>query len=235
MKRVFCLIMAFVLVLCTIGACAEAENFSVRNGITYHMTPTEVVNKEKENGNTPFDKNATLQEQYKYGLEYSHLSVAGVEDSVIEYRFEKDGLYFIEYKLHNGSYNSLADALTKKYGNPMFSTSDKTTFARRECSGDIIEYAADGRSNSTFSNGKYKEWIVPYTDCYAVITLTSVKLSGRVALSWGTDYSICLFYSLYSIDEMNSMIDEYQDKVNSENAALIEMQKRHEQELENDL
>ncbi len=67
-------------------------------------------------------------------------------------------------------------------------------------------------------------WIVPYSDCYAVITL--------LKYNWNRiEQRVELYYSLYSFDEMYALnaLDE------AEREAMRQLQERQKEEKKNDL
>lgn len=117
MKRIFALLMAIILFVLVVPT-GIAENFTIRNGITFGMnvetvkkleieagTSGEKLNKDNTYCKLTFDKN---------------VKIGNIKCDDIRYEFEPSGenLFQIEYTLDDSDYLSLREALVSKYGTP---------------------------------------------------------------------------------------------------------------------
>lgn len=234
MKRFLCIILSVLFVCQCMFAYGELGDFTIRNGIHRQMDYKEILEIEKQLGN---EKPYSADEDKVY---FTDISVAGISDSQITYRLQNGKIAHIHYlfgDFNSSSYDTLAKQLTTNYGSCIYSGSYKkgyyepyqgkelVTFQNLDYAGGLKNILIDPALWS--ASAYYKEWIVPFSDCYAVITLCECSPRGRTDLE--------IFYSLYEPEVFEKMIDDYNEKVNQENQALMELQKRREQELANDL
>lgn len=123
MKRIITILLLICL-FCSIGCAKKPEEFSIRNGIKFGMTPEEVIaieGEESKTGERIFSDG--------YAIIYYKDVMMGA-DTEITYSFDNGGLDFILYdiddKIHpdhcEANYNAINETLREKYGKEAIST-----------------------------------------------------------------------------------------------------------------
>ena len=120
------LLLTFMISSTTVISIAESEEFSVRGGVKFGMTPEEVIAIEESNGfycDKSDDGDILYKSDYDYQLYYqtSVGKLGSLEIMRYEYDFDLKNklLYQLEYVFRNqNAYPYLLSALSKKYGEP---------------------------------------------------------------------------------------------------------------------
>ncbi len=165
MKKLISLILCLVCVM-TLNCVAfaeEAEGFSLRNGITFTDTITDVLSKET----------LEIDEQTETSITTKKGSVAGIADSYIVYYFDDAGeLDQVDYHFPSSSYkefidsnyDTINDGLTRKYGSPLgFSNGDCYILTKGCLEGAVLmAYLADSLDGGYGDLRDYDEWALEY-------------------------------------------------------------------------
>lgn len=140
MKKIISLILVGILMMLAISA--NAESFSLRNGICFGDTMDEVLEKETfaidEIDDGTSDEEADVSDgdedededegKYPYYIETAKGTVAGISSSYVKYKFDQDKtLREVIYYFSNNSskdssdsdYESVYEGLVRKYGSPL--------------------------------------------------------------------------------------------------------------------
>lgn len=115
-KKIFAVIL--LCVLCASGCAKEPEEFAIRNGIKFGMTPEEVIAIEGEENKT----DETIFSDGGAIIYYKDVMMGA--DTEITYSFDNGGLDFILYDIDDkyfqssceANYNSINETLREKYG-----------------------------------------------------------------------------------------------------------------------
>lgn len=127
MKRMTVTLTILLLLVYTFGeALGETEEFSLRGGIKFGMTPKEVISIEESNGfyySKTSDGNTLYNAGYNYQLYYNNNpgKLGSLQIMRFEYDFDisDQKLYQIEYVFkEQNAFNYLLSALSNKYGEP---------------------------------------------------------------------------------------------------------------------
>lgn len=177
------LILLSICTSCSPKEAEKAENFRIRDGITYRMTTDEVKAFEDSLGNADL-----LHETFESQLHYFHLTVAGIAQSSIEYKFDEDDfLYEIAYRFEDISMQSpyerpaaiffeVKERLTQSYGEPIYAGDGKIHPLHSD---DYGFYLRMTNRDSAYKILDYSEWLIEYDDCWVVIDLSLVKMGGH--------------------------------------------------------
>ena len=165
------LALALCIIPPTLGVAASNESeFSIRNGIKFGFTREEVIDIEKRNGFLP-------NKEETNSIYYTGIEVAGIK-CVLSYYFQNNQLSKIGYqgikKYNDEQYIFLIweDALTNKYGKPMWALKRKDS-----CPIFIAEGHIDPDGESVFPGSRWKlsdynEWLIPVGNGYLKIEQT---------------------------------------------------------------
>ena len=206
MKKAISILLVLSVIICGIGS-AIAEDFSVRNGIQFGMSVDEVKKIEKDNGLDDNDMylDGLSNDGTWYQVAYI-TSIAGIEDSRVIYKFDKDSkkLAAIDYNLGSNLDDETAlsllllmkQNLADKYGEPIHSSyTDGTVFP---IVSDILMTA-----QSLLAGTEYYEWLVKHEDYYVLID------DVYMDLSWLKGGYFChIGYQYVSATEAESKIQE---------------------------
>ena len=201
MKKLISFILVITLALSMVAAMAEEEEFSVRNGIKFGMTPDEVRAIEAENGN----ENG---EEFGRTISYENVSVAGYPGTTIEYWFEDDSLFQIVYfigaatgdeteKNAKAIVSDLYGSLKEKYGEPAYNGEVGPT-----CSEKFSLYL---KQSTFYSVPGYSEWLLNKADEYVNVDLFILS-------TLGTKYSPMLIYNKVADELIESIEQAEEDK-----------------------
>lgn len=160
------------MILClSIAGFASADNFSIRNGVTFGMSLGQVKS---------IETNAGLKQTEIYGHEYGtsyrfsgeekNISILGDPSTAIDYYFSKQSkeLEIIRFLIYGDNYTrfkSLSDSLNSKYGRPSYTSSTGEL--------SIFTDAAtlDWLDRFHKPNSEYEQWIVEFDDISVGIVL----------------------------------------------------------------
>ena len=128
MKRVIACLLSIILMLCFIPALAE--DFTLHSGVKFGMNKEEVINAEKNAGFADTESE-DMDDMFTHNCSAIHEQsgvkvkgqIAGVDDSLIHYHFNKDGVldsavYDFTNHPKGGVYSPIRESLIKKYGTP---------------------------------------------------------------------------------------------------------------------
>ena len=155
MKKILYIFLV-VLLFCS---SAIAEVFTLRNGVQFGMTLNEIEKLEPLKRVTSTNKDVYM---YGYGI------IANIDDSGVEYHFDKDGkLYSLELDLASGKkqyytckqdYEKINSMLKDKYGAPLGNKNASSYFIRgKEFSGILSAYSLFQMMSTGIL---YDEWII---------------------------------------------------------------------------
>ena len=215
MKRTFLILLALIMILGSFASYAVAEDFSLRGGVKYGMTESEVKETEKSNGNSisPSEVSPQTDKNVK-GIRYKDISIAGLDNCTLDYYFSKDGkLIEIDYFLGpngyappSGTYESMKETLTSKYGEPVINaTGDMLDLTSYSLADNLLLYSLLG--------GKFNglcQWMVEYDDCVAVIEIYNFGMSNPIPY---------VDYRLYTKEEVQAVIQENTDQMKNQEDA----------------
>jgi hypothetical protein len=142
---------------------ANAESFSIRNGITFGMTKAEVKKAETLKPSSE-GKDGSF-------LTYKYIQIAGIKKSILEYLFKNNKLNSINMFLNDGAtklllerdYKALSSSLKDKYGKPLGYKNGETA----DLTSDYffaMKVAADADKLLGGKKGykiTYDEWLIP--------------------------------------------------------------------------
>lgn len=195
-SRLLSFVLAFILFVgCTTTTVLASGNvtdfsnevFSIRNGITYQMTESEIMKRETA---TFFEKQSGNRLSYKGTME-------GFRDAQLWYTLDEENkLYELRYRLDMNSYNMKPDAsyqkvylsLLQKYGSPFYSFADGEFLPIRS---SAVDYKIKN----------YSEWLIQYQDCYVVVDLVCTY-STIVS-----HYFVFLGYRMLNQEECSQIVD----------------------------
>lgn len=117
MKRIITILLLICL-FCSTGCAKKPEEFSIRNGIKFGMTPEEVIAIEGEENKT----DETIFSDGGAIIYYKDVMMGA--DTDITFMFDDDGLNFILYDINDkylqssceSNYNAINETLREKYG-----------------------------------------------------------------------------------------------------------------------
>lgn len=201
------LALCFTLPLVSLGD-TENNEFSIRNGITFGLTMKEVLAIEYNNGKTP-------DEEPTDSFSLSGLELAGIPCR-IGYLFKDDKLIRFSYTSvsdevnHDYAYEKWEQALSSKYGSPIWSSEKKTRCPVNVPNSKLIEDTSRPYWASIDITGN-SEWLMPVKDGYLKIELIKVIQS----LNMGTYGNIVvknanIAYGLLSKEEGEPVWNAYQ-------------------------
>lgn len=227
MKKLISFILAITLALSMVAAMAEEEEFSVRNGIKFGMTPDEVKAIEAELG-SPL-KSEDSDPVYKgtdYTLDYWYVPVAGYEGTAIYYYFKDNALFEIVYHFNaNSELSTTKDGALKIARDIYQGLADKYGEADEDGSGiyyDVPSYEFRRALTAPYDLeiAAYSEWLKKIKDGYLTIDLF-VRGDGYPKID---RYTTTLAYH-------KSTTEEVESKIESEKQAEEEKQKQRNSDL----
>ena len=193
MKKLLAFLLCLALSLALLTLSLAEDRFSIRGGVTFGMSPEEIIEIEKANGLQPrevsgggylYESGRDLQLYYGAKGNPLNANLGLLKIMRFEYDFTSAGrkMYQLVYVLEEkGAYSYLADALSAKYG-----PSDESI----ALSTAQYEYIGD---DSHLNHGR---WSVPDADGTVVIDL------------WDNQYGICFLAYMtvpQSEDEQSSL------------------------------
>lgn len=191
MKRYVSVIILTLLVFSAFSA--SAENFVLRNDITFGDSIDDVQRKETiplEKIDDTFDDGDEDQD-YPYTISTKKDTVAGIGGSYITYKFDKENklrevqYFFSEYtnrKFIDSDFEKVNQGLIRKYGKPLgFSNWTTYIITGGALKGADLVYTLMQLVDGIGDMVDYDEWVVFY-DGY------NVKIE-QVCFYWGTSYS----------------------------------------------
>lgn len=214
MKRLFSMVLVIVTLSMIFTCCtAYAENFSVRNGISFGMNKKEVIALEKQNG---FEKYEDVDEDDRVlysGYEVLKLSVSSIGGinvgllGHITYCFDESGeldnlLYefgMILGDAHDESYNSIRNSLLSKYGDPI--VENERTYVFTTPIIDRFNNVHRRYGGQIYHNS---QWLYKYDDCCVIIDL--IEFSRSRGASNNPD--IMVEYKRISHEEVNDFFEQ---------------------------
>lgn len=183
MKKIISLFL-IIAILVSCVAFAE-ETFTIHNGVTFGMEKQQVREIEESAG-------------FKYGIDSVMGKVAGQDNTTIMFYYNNDGTNLEYYNIPlcgekglnkcvykfcmlGGNpasvHSSMLDALTKKYGAPMYeSATELLSFEKELCGNTSCSWSAN--ASSAFSN--VYQWLIPYYDTSILIELNREKSGGTL-------------------------------------------------------
>lgn len=131
MKKAISLLLVCIMVL--LATSATAEEFALRNGISFGDTMEEVLAKEnfeidEIDGGSSEDDTTDTEAEYPYSITTVKGTVAGISDSYVWYRFDsektlREVVYYFKDRsdrdMSDSDYESLYSGLVRKYGSPL--------------------------------------------------------------------------------------------------------------------
>lgn len=222
------MICGIMLSTCSVAETSDVSNykridgdFSIRNGIFFGMTPTDIIKREDGKG----EENSNFPEFINIG--YSGFdSLAGIpiehnNSDVITYRFDKwtnelmEISYWFGYYDYNGTkyFSELKNNISNKYGNPTHDN-DGEIFPSPTTKFESDINFLSGTKSYDISN--YSEWIVQYDNYYVLIDLYLISGPSSDELSMG--------YKIITNEEMASyekgVVQNQQDRMEEINSDL---------------
>ena len=192
MKRLYLLFLVIVL-LCTVGM-ATADSFTMRNGIQFGMTVSEVNKLET----MPRSKK-TISSVYFYG----YGKIAGIKNSGVEYHFEKKKLKGVEIHfddLHKKSkyaviqdYSDINALLQGKYGEPIGNKNGHSSALRG------YEFETFMQYYTLWKSMDYEEWLLQIDGGY-------VKIDHYLVI--GANNVHMLEYTFFTEKEVNKLVND---------------------------
>ena len=201
MKKAVCMLLVFVL-MCPF-AFAELEDFTIRNGISFGDTISEVREKE-----TLTIKEA--DDEFPFTLTTVEGTVAGIEDSEIEYSFDEEKkLNEVVYNFDtvysresaDANYAAITDGLIRKYGSPL-----DGSFA---IVGSIVESIAFQVAFTQLMGDRAdlinsEEWVVDFGDYYVKID----HMNYYYTYSGEMYYRQALCYKYFTDEDLTEVSNE---------------------------
>ena len=174
MKKALCKVIAcLLLIVIPFSALAGTDyvsfdkNFSIRNGITYHMSRTDVEKAETAAGN----KKTQNADEWE--------TTVADRQCTLTYNFTNSQVDNLTYGFwgtgddaNSEDHDYLYNYLVKLYGNPISSNETYSPFIKHS---KLIDYY--NSFGTIKSLGSYNAWLTKYNDCYVVIELGYVKTS----------------------------------------------------------
>lgn len=224
MEKFFAVLLACMLLLSGVSACAEG--FSLRNNISFGDTMDEVHSKEelliKE-----IDNQVEADEEYPYSLTTQNGTVAGVENSYIVYNFDNnEQLREVVYWLKESSnadridaqYRSINEGLVRKYGDAL-GNKDGSTYAVVGSAIDLTSYTVSLMKALGGPAGirDYDEWVVSGNDYNVKIEQVEFYLGASRS---DVKYQQVLSYTFFTDASIKDAVAEYMDKQSQIDADL---------------
>lgn len=215
MKKIIALLISTMIVIVCLSTWAVADEFSLRSGIKFAMSEQEVRTVEKGNGNNvnPEEVASNADESIKK-LQYSGVSIAGLDNCTLSFFFSKDGkLQEVGYYLGpngsappSGTYEVMKETLINKYGEPTINATGSML--------DLVPYGlADNLLLYQLLGGSLNDlcqWLVEYDDCVVLIDLYNFGLKTLKPY---------VEYRMYTKEEVQSVINNKTEQLeNQENA-----------------
>lgn len=192
MKRVYLLFLMMVL-LCTVGI-ATADSFTMRNGVQFGMTVSEVGKLET----MPRSKE-TISSVYFYG----YGEIAGIKNSAVEYHFDNNKLKGVEIHfddLHKSGkltviqdYSDINALLQGKYGEPIGNTNGRSSALRG------YEFETFITFYNFWKSMDYEEWLLQIDGGY-------VKIDHYLVV--GTNNTHMIEYTFFTEKEVNKLLND---------------------------
>jgi len=229
MKRILAMVLAIgILFTSTI---AYAEEFSLRNGITFGDTIEEVLAKETfsiesvddgSDEDSVEDKETDDESELPYSITTAHDTLAGIPDSHIVYRFDQNKtLKEVKYYFRSSSlketidndYNNINSGFIRKYGSPLgYSNGDCYIFTGGAMYETVyITYlvqSLDGYGDLR----DYDEWDVNTGDYHVKIEHIEYYLGSSYS---DLNYSHVVSYTYFTDEDLQNAKNE---KVENQNA-----------------
>ena len=200
-RRIVSVLFALSVFVSCLG-CAFADDFSVRNGISFGMPYEDIRKIEEENGITKRPSEFKGNDGTTYS--YSDVSIAG-KLGYLDYSFTTDNqLYDIRYLYEEPMKNNIVDTyiemgqlLTEKYGEPLNTGKSGMLFPI---------YTSAVNYGKLRGLQDYNEWLVEY-EGYAVII-------DEIFCQFKNYYTCAIGYKCITLDEMAEIQNAFGEKQN---------------------
>ncbi len=241
MKRLISLVAVFVLLfVCSAQADTKRieEQFTIRNGITYHMHRDAVIVVEKEYGteDTPWDQQMRVRDADSLNgyvnvdkIQYSLPGALGKKSGGLHYIFNENkqliGLYYEiregdkEKYFYPGSeaqtdYKRIRSNLIEKYGQPIGEVKNGNG---KLLGAHTHRYLQAAYVDIILTYSNCTQWLVQYDDCYCVIELLIQDHVMSEMRAIGYVDALSLAYRLVDQNELNMLMNETQQRINEKN------------------
>ena len=188
-------------------ATANAENFTIHNGVSFSMPKEEVILLEEKEGFILTEEKSEHYSSKTIRWTSNCGKIAGVEDSKVSYYFDyEDNLFAASYDLGSGNYqgelepafSTVENALKSKYGDP---EKELPPFAISIgfAPSDYLEYNYSALYNYSSFGNSYSTWTIQQEDgsCVVIAHIKDVLLSGKYHM-----YYNVVGYQWYSAEEI---------------------------------
>lgn len=220
MKKILMSLLVFILVFSQLSI-TTAEGFSLRNGISFGDTFDEVKSKETlafEKIDAEFEDDDE-EKEYPYTLRTVEGTIAGIDDSYITYKFNRNKkLCEVQYffqgytnkDLIDSDYEKINQGLIRKYGNPLgFSNGKSFIITGGAIEGAVLGYTIMQLIGGVGDMRDYDEWVL-YCNEY------NVKIE-QACYYWGQSYSDIHYshtvsYTYFTDEDLKTEQDAKQER-----------------------
>ena len=210
MKKMLCTLLALVMLLTNMSFSIAEEAFSIRDGVAFGMTITDVKKIEKQAEGKYYDaitkalSELSFQAFMKgmkefnitYDNEYKFMTKIVGQDCLIDYVFnDRNTLSTIHYlSEYNALTTNITDALVTKYGTPQYTTSKIPFDTAHSYFYNILSAYYNNCNVTTYSG-----WLIKFSDCYVAIEAECFSISNTI-------YYESITYTPISFDEYTDMM-----------------------------